>query len=198
MRLVLISDTHCTRPQLPQGDVLVFAGDLTMGGSFKELEEEVKWLQSLPYRLKVFVPGNHDIAVETLMNKGLERRMRELLFKDVHYLRDSGIVLDGIRFWGTPFIPKSRVGSGAFIADEAVLAQHFAKIPLDIDVLVTHTPPARILDDGVGSTELAAAVQRVSPKLNVFGHVHDCGGKQCVIGRTLYVNAAKHPLVCSL
>jgi hypothetical protein len=40
MRLVLISDTHCTRPQLPQGDVLVFAGDLTRYGGFKELEEE--------------------------------------------------------------------------------------------------------------------------------------------------------------
>lgn len=53
------------------------------------------------------------------------------------------------------------------------------KIPIDTDVLLTHTPPLGHGDlacSGVraGCVELLSAVQRrVKPKYHVFGHIHE-------------------------
>ena len=47
----------------------------------------------------------HDIALGNLHDKGLEEQTRKLLFGDIHYLRDSRVVVEGVKFWGTPWIP---------------------------------------------------------------------------------------------
>ena len=99
IRLTLISDTHGTHPALPTGDVLIHCGDITHLGQFGELKEHVAWLKSLPFKHVVLVPGNHDMCCETLMNKGMEPALREKLFGKIHYLRDSGVTLEGVRFW---------------------------------------------------------------------------------------------------
>lgn len=56
-RIVCISDTHNQTPKLPQGDVLIHAGDLTNQGSFSELEKTVKWLESTDFQAKIVVAG---------------------------------------------------------------------------------------------------------------------------------------------
>ena len=50
-----------------------------------------------------------------------------------------------------------------------------------IDIMVTHGPPLRILDetyrgDEVGCEHLRRAVERCKPKLHVFGHIHEDWG----------------------
>jgi 3',5'-cyclic AMP phosphodiesterase CpdA len=37
-RIVCISDTHNSTPRLPEGDVLIHAGDLTNQGSYSEVQ----------------------------------------------------------------------------------------------------------------------------------------------------------------
>ncbi|WP_419807127.1 metallophosphoesterase [Terriglobus sp.] len=60
--------------------------------------------------------------------------------------------------------------------------RHWAKIPDDTDIVVTHGPPHGILDRIQGQTEhqgdpeLLAEVKRVQPLLHVFGHVHGAMG----------------------
>ena len=56
-RVVCISDTHNQTPKLPQGDVLIHAGDLTNQGSFSELEKTVKWLESTDFQVKIVIAG---------------------------------------------------------------------------------------------------------------------------------------------
>jgi Icc-related predicted phosphoesterase len=71
----------------------------------------------------------------------------------------------------------------------------YAKIPDDVDILVTHGPPYGILDclpgnaNHAGCPQLLEAVARLKPKLHVFGHVHGAHGME-ISGETLFVNAA--------
>ena len=70
-------------------------------------------------------------------------------------------------------------------------------IPDSTDILVTHGPPHGILDSvvhgatvtHVGCEELTLAVQRIKPKVHVFGHVHEGYGMQEING-TIFVNAS--------
>jgi Icc-related predicted phosphoesterase len=96
-----------------------------------------------------------------------------------HYLQDSSVVIGGIKFYGTPWQPP--FFDWAWNAPEDKLMKIFKNIPKDTDVLVTHCPPRMIGDetlsgDHVGSTSLSHAIERVEPKLNVFGHIHPASG----------------------
>lgn len=78
LRIVCISDTHSRQPVVPDGDVLIHAGDLTENGSFDEVQEQLKWLASLSHRFKIFVAGNHDVLLDhAFLSKYPERRYGE-------------------------------------------------------------------------------------------------------------------------
>lgn len=101
IRIVCISDTHNNRPELPPGDVLVHAGDLTENGSFNEIQTELRWLSSQPHRYKVFVAGNHDVLLdEEFIQSQPQRRYgssqtkEDLDWGSVIYLKNSSITLD--------------------------------------------------------------------------------------------------------
>jgi Icc-related predicted phosphoesterase len=75
------------------------------------------------------------------------------------------------------------------------LKKKWQSIPSDVQVLITHGPPAGILDFTVernhaGSTSLLAEIsQRIKPQLHLFGHIHE-GHGICRIGETIFVNAS--------
>lgn len=52
MRIVCVSDTHGRHhlTQVPDGDVLVHAGALTLDGSLEGVESFDRWLGDLPHR----------------------------------------------------------------------------------------------------------------------------------------------------
>ncbi|KAJ5219607.1 hypothetical protein N7468_008811 [Penicillium chermesinum] len=59
--VVCISDTHTQKwPDVPDGDLLIHAGDLANDGSVREIQAAVDWLRSLPHKHKVVICGNHD------------------------------------------------------------------------------------------------------------------------------------------
>lgn len=189
MRIVCISDTHMTHDKLviPDGDVLVHAGDLCGHGTVAEVERFDTFLATLPHRHKVVIAGNHDWC--------FERAPIEARAALVHatYLQDSGVELDGIRFWGSPWQPEFL--SWAFnLPRGAKLREKWDLIPEGTDVLVTHGPPFGIGDrcfDGreVGCPELLAAIDRIGPRLHVSGHIHEGYGERRR-GQTLCINAS--------
>src|SRR5579863_6916609 len=64
----------------------------------------------------------------------------------VIYLDDSGIEIEGLKIWGSPVQPE--FCSWAFNRKRGKeIARHWAKIPEDTQVLVTHGPPVGILDE---------------------------------------------------
>jgi len=60
-----VSDTHSrTRYTVPDGDILIHAGDLSSWGRIEQLEPTAIWLTSLPHAKKIVVAGNHDFCLD--------------------------------------------------------------------------------------------------------------------------------------
>ncbi|WIA43846.1 hypothetical protein OEZ86_010261 [Tetradesmus obliquus] len=89
------------------------------------------------------------------------------------YLENSGCVdtVTGLRFWGSPQTPEF-CGWAFATADAAAAAQVCSRVPGDTDILLTHGPPAGVLDtNGSGSScgcpQLTKALERVQPALHM-------------------------------
>lgn len=182
-RIVCISDTHNCNEQVavPDGDLLIHAGDATIKGTDAETIEFIYWFSRLPHRHKIFVAGNHDWLFE------IDNRYATLLLADskIKYLQDSSTVIAGLKIYGSPWQP--RFFDWAFNLNRGPeMAERWAMIPEDIDILITHGPPNGILDlvprkgwdENTGCEELRKRVEQIAAlgrlKLHVFGHIH-CG-----------------------
>lgn len=191
MRIVCVSDTHGRHRDLtlPPGDLLVHAGDLTRRGRLDELEDFDRWLGSLDraYRDKVVICGNHDFCFQEQPQAARARVTNAV------YLEDGSATVGGLTVYGSPWQPW--FGGWAFnLARGPDLAAVWAKIPAGTDILVTHGPPAGILDrtvrgEFVGCQDLLDRVWEVRPRLHVFGHIHEAAGRADVDGLT-FVNAS--------
>lgn len=190
MKLVCISDVHCEPINLPPGDLLVFAGDMTDTGREVEVIDMLDWLQNMGKLYThgvVMVAGNHDFLFER--DSAIARQMCS--DRGIRYLCETGCEIGGLHFWGSPY--TRRFGRWAFMYDECMDNRIWKRIPEDTDVLITHQPPLWILDnvDGrsCGSHGLREEVVAIKPKLHVFGHIHAGYGMMDIDG-TRYVNAA--------
>lgn len=181
MRIVLIADTHNHTPDLPDGDILVHAGDATIDGTRGEIKRFDDWLGSLNYKHIIFTPGNHDFLFDT-----------ENILENAITLINESTEIDGVVFWGSPY--SVRFGDWAFMEFESDLKSIWQSIPDKVDVLITHCPPKGILDYTVngqyaGSQSLLERIKAVRPKLHVFGHIHEMYGSMRCDG-TLHINAS--------
>lgn len=186
MRIVCISDTHSKHRNLslPDGDLLIHAGDATNLGTTDEVIAFSNWWSSLPYKHKVFVAGNHDF---------LWQNRPQIAKAFLQNLQDSSIQIDGLKIWGSSWTPEFM--NWAFMRQRGVeINEQWDLIPDDTDILITHGPPFGVLDElpsglRVGCRDLKDAVERVRPKLHIFGHIHHCYG-QVELGNTKFINAA--------
>jgi Icc-related predicted phosphoesterase len=193
MKIVCISDTHCRlrKISVPEGDILVHAGDLTFQGTITEISQELREFERIAKNFKAvfYVAGNHDWLGE--YNSSLLRQM----CKDVGvtYLQDEWAIHEGLVIYGSPWQPE--FCDWAFnVPRGPKLAEKWAQIPDKVDVLVTHGPPAKILDktprgEAVGCEDLFQRVMQVRPQLHVFGHIHHSYGVHHFDGIT-FVNAS--------
>lgn len=193
MRIVCISDTHGLhhRLEVPDGDLLLHAGDLCGRGSLGELAEAADWLRGLPHRHKVVIGGNHDFCLEQ------QPQQARALLEGLIYLQDESTQVEGLHLYGSPWQPWFHDWAFNLRRGEP-LRRVWAHIPPDTQILITHGPPQGILDktfDGrlVGCEELSRRLDTVRPLVHVFGHIHEAYGQQKQ-GETLYLNAS----VCDL
>ena len=190
MRIVVIADTHGGHARLGtlEGYVLIHCGDLEylFGAERGALDALDDWFGRQRFRLILCTGGNHSLEFERRV-KADKRPLKKAV-----YLQDAGVEFGGLTFWRAPWVPDLK--GHAFFADETALAEAWAGIPSDVDVLVTHTPPAGILDvssraGAPGCPRLAARLEGLDPVLHCFGHVHASVGN-VTIGDTKYVNAS--------
>uniref|UniRef100_A0A7S0ZVA7 Calcineurin-like phosphoesterase domain-containing protein n=1 Tax=Noctiluca scintillans TaxID=2966 RepID=A0A7S0ZVA7_NOCSC len=139
LRFVIVSDTHNRHDELgtlPDGDVLLHAGDWSTQGTVQEEEEFRTWILALPHRHKVFVNGNH----ERVMRQSSKEQIRQR-FPGCTYLEDDGCEIEGVRLFGSPWCDV-----GAYFARGSDAAAKWAAIPEDTHVLITHLPPEGVRD----------------------------------------------------
>lgn len=193
MKIVCMSDIHGQYSNMdfdiPDGDVFVFTGDISHN-SLEELNLAYfnKFLNTLPHKHKVIICGNHDFIFQKKNGVDL------LTAEGVHYLQDSEIVIDGVKFYGSPWQPWFY--NWAFNLQRGkALADVWKKIPNDVNILLTHGGPKGILDmteqgDATGCEDLRVRLKDLPElKLHCFGHIHCAYGIEVIEGVT-FVNAS--------
>lgn len=189
MKIVCLSDTHGLHRQVevPEGDILLHAGDVSKRGKEHEIIEFNEWLGELPHPHKIVIAGNHDFLFEQ------QPKLAESLITNAIYLNDTFLEINGIKIWGSPISPWYH--DWAFNRKRgAEIKQHWDLIPEGIDILITHGPPFGMMDftvtgHTVGCEELARVVTRIKPKVHLFGHIHE-GYGQVKTEDTLFINAS--------
>ncbi|MBD5211763.1 MAG: serine/threonine protein phosphatase [Bacteroidales bacterium] len=168
MKILHLSDTHGAHNrlrELPEADVVVHSGDFCMVGEECEALDFLNWFCDLPYRHKIFICGNHDSCLYGANIDGLD--------SNVHYLCNSSIEIDGLKFYGVPMFMEDCVSNRQ--------VRNYAQIPADTDILITHSPAFGILDlddsiDGeiihYGSEDILERVMKIHPRAHLFGHIH--------------------------
>lgn len=175
--LVAMSDAHLRNEQfdisVPEGDILIHAGDATVYGSADEVRRFSEWFAAFPHPHKIFIAGNHDLLFEKDASSA-----RALLHPSITYLLDSEVLILGLRIYGSPWQP--RFGNWAFNLGRGLpLREKWDRIPGGLDILVTHGPPLGICDwstrsgGHVGCADLRDAVLRTKPRYHIFGHIHE-------------------------
>ena len=161
-------------------------------GTSTEVNQGLEWLAQQAHEHKLLVPGNHDFLFEKHPD-----RVREMcLERGITLLVDESIRLGGLQFYGSPWQPE--YGGWAYnLRRGTEIAQKWAMIPYDTDVLITHGPPAEILDETqqgyhVGCYDLLDAVKMIHPQVHCFGHIHESYGVTR-FNKTLMVNCSVQP-----
>lgn len=213
MKIVAISDTHTKHGliQIPECDVLVHAGDFSFRGKFMEVREFVWWLKEQPAKHKIVIAGNHE---ETFDNSKLGGKFnaacRDMLAKNldegIHYLENSSITIDGIKFYGTPWTPwfydwgfnglegpdaPFRYGTYPNLEDV------YGEIPEDTNILICHGPPYgyvdQATDERAGSVEMRKLLESMKLhqlRLYLCGHIHEARGHEVAFGNTHICNVS--------
>jgi Icc-related predicted phosphoesterase len=180
-----ISDTHSYHSLLtvPENiDIVIHSGDFSNYREFYKNEPEARdflnWYANINIPVKILIAGNHD-AYPATFNKAFRSLCKDL---NIIYLENEDIEVDGLVIWGSPITPS--YGDWHFMKDRSKMDALYKNIPAGVDIVVTHGPPKGILDlsySPIGTLEFCGCkslrnqlLERVKPKLSLFGHIHNC------------------------
>lgn len=200
MKIVAVSDLHGKQNKIgtvPECDVLISAGDYSFRGEKHMVRDYHAWLNKQPAKHIISVNGNHETFTDvckripeeyTALTFAEAKEIAEKECPRVHFIGDHGtVVIDGVKFHGSAITPwfhewAWNVQRGMEIAAE------WAKIPDDVDVLITHGPVYGILDavyyfDGVTIKERVGCqdlykrmLELKNCNLHICGHIHGAHG----------------------
>jgi len=188
-----LADTHERHEEvfLPDGDILVFAGDMSGGGSEGSARRFIHWFGKQPHKEKVIVAGNHDRCFDSEVKHLLRLAVEE---RGIRYLEHEAVSIKGVNFFGSPYQPEFCDWAFNVKRGEA-LARLWSQIPVETEVLITHGPPFGILDmtvsgERVGCEDLRKRIDNLPClKVHIFGHIHNSYGMKVHNG-VRYVNAS--------
>ena len=193
-RLIFISDTHSKHSQMDkdikaipnlEDSILIHAGDISSMGYMHEVENFLTWYNSLNAKYKVMILGNHEVYFEKIGEE--ERRKTLAKYPSIIYLENSGVEIEGIKFWGSPQQPEFY--DWAFnVPRGAAIKKYWDLIPDDTNILITHGPAKDYGDlvnnkyqyqQNVGCEDLLNRINEL-PNLTHFvcGHIHSGHGVQ--------------------
>ena len=199
MKLLVFSDLHNdfrSASKLVElsntADVVVGAGDFCVAR--QGLKEIIAALSAIT-KPTVLVPGNSESDEELL------QACRS--WKSARVLHGRRVTIAEIPFFGIGGgIPITPFGSWSYDFSEDEAYNLLRDCPSG-GVLVSHSPPAGVLDassDGksLGSQAVRETILIKKPNLVVCGHIHGSAGKIDRIGETTVINAGPNGIIWEL
>lgn len=186
LKIVAISDVHCRWNKLiiPKCDILISSGDYSYHGEKHVVKDFHTWLNKQPAEHIISVQGNHETWVEKNFEEA--KTVATEACPRVHFMDEGLVEIEGLKIWCSAITPWFY--SWAWNRHRGPnIEKHWALIPDDTDILITHGPPKDILDgvpwiDGtiketVGCEELRDRIAKVHPAIHIFGHIHHGHGE---------------------
>ena len=187
-KIVCFADSHGLHKDvdIPDGDILLFAGDMSRLGRERTIKRFNSFLGELPHPHKIVIAGNHDLLFEN------DPTHAQSLITNAIYLEDSMVEIEGIKIYGSPYTPTFH--DWAFMLSQEELKEKWQLVPSDIDILLTHGPPRgygdkTILGADAGDIELLEIIRKIKPKYNIYGHIHEAYGT-FKLGAITLINAS--------
>ena len=190
MKLLLFSDVHVSLRHCQNlvkmseaADLVIGAGDI--GALRSGIKRTISWLKDIQ-KPTVLVPGNAESQEE------LEDACQS--WTQCQVLHGSGCQVLGLPIYGIGGgIPITPFGSWSYDFSEEQAQELLKNCPSN-GILITHSPPYKILDissrgQHLGSTTVRETIIAKTPRLVVCGHIHESAGKQEQFGDTTVVNA---------
>jgi Icc-related predicted phosphoesterase len=187
VRLLAFSDLHCDLDaasslveRSADVDLVVGAGDFASVHS--GLEETVEALAGIVPG-PILVPGNNETE-ESL--RRATAGTAALVLHGQAMSRPLSIFGLGAGIPTTPW-------NWSFDLSEEQAAERLEACPVDLDLLVLHSPPQGHCDlNGagrhLGSEAILNAIERTQPRVAVCGHIHESWGAESTIGETRVLN----------
>ena len=197
-RMVVLSDTHLQQydMKIPDGDILIHAGDFSMRADIKDTFKFFEWMRDQPHKYKLIVPGNHDVYCAENMSQ-CKMLAYPMIFDDAG-VYDIGSYRFLLYSWTPAPHSQSRWKFHPEYGDDEFFRRFWEFAPR-CDVLVTHGPPKGILDkvnrtylgedSNVGEWHMLKYIERNIPIVHVFGHIHE-GYGEFSNGPTTFYNAS--------
>lgn len=203
MRIVHASDLHSKPQRLPKADLYVMSGDFLPNYFYPQangyrvtpekerilqpewIRNQGSWRKYLANRdaIVILCRGNHDFCqLGDLWGGSVYEFTEDPTL--VHEIEVNGIVL---RVGGVRGINRI-IGEWSDELPPADLSDRMLRLPTDIDILVTHSPPGGVLDqclpggENLGCSGLTTYLTRMAYaeqcrlKLHCFGHLHEAYG----------------------
>ncbi|UJA21388.1 serine/threonine protein phosphatase [Thermoleophilia bacterium SCSIO 60948] len=189
MKILAFSDLHVDLDAARElvaasgdADVVIGAGDFA--SMHEGLDRAIGGLVAIDAPT-LLVPGNNET----------DDALREVAagWSTATVLHGEAAEVDGLSVFGLGAgIPTTPWDWSFDLTDDEAEAT-LADAPGDLDLLILHSPPQGHVDtDGsgtsLGSPAIAAAIERLQPKLAVCGHIHDSWGGRSRIGETEIAN----------
>lgn len=180
MKVIATADLHGSLPEIEPCNILLIAGDICPIRSHN-LEDQREWLlntfsgwlRNVPADHIVGIAGNHDFVFES--DPALARELPWT------YLIDEHVDIEGLRIFGTPWVPNLRNWAFYGGQDGCAIFKN-GRFPENIDVLLSHGPMRGFGDTvgplGGGPVEVGCIYMRervrdLKPRAFVCGHVHE-------------------------
>jgi len=184
LQIVALSDSHnaTKRVEIPDGDILIHAGDFSFQGKSLEIQDFIEWMKEQPHKHKLWIAGNHELGIEDFPDNA------NVIDNETNstYIHDKVIEIEGLKFLGCNFTPE--FNNWAFNLTERQSKIYWENAP-EADVVVCHGPPYGILDSvtpeykhhrPLGCIHFKNYLERVKPKVAIFGHIHGGFGHETI------------------
>ena len=184
MKIVAFSDNHSDwNFEVPNGNVLICAGDFSYMGNPAEIQDFIGWLNEQPHKHKLWIAGNHELGIENFPHnaEAIDNKT------GATYIHDKVIEIEGLKFFGCNFTPE--FNNWAFNLTERQSKIFWENAP-EADVVVCHGPPYGYCDSvtpeypverPLGCLYFLEHIKRTKPLLVIVGHIHGSFSQQKVM-----------------